>query len=263
MFQKTIKSFDKTEIYYIINRVNPSSEFIIFIHGAGSNHSVYKPFFHAFETQNFIAFDIRNHGKSGRSPLEYITVDAIANDVLAIMREEGIQNVILVGNSLGATVAVEVYKKIRKQVKKMVLFTLFSKRYVHFSEFFNILATAVYYLLKPFSGYRKLKFFDYHKYAKRPVWYYPYLDLRGTPVGTVAKLIKELFVAPLYLSGISVPTLVFISSGDWSAKNSLIESDCKGNPHISVIYISSNHTVLTQKYEEVIRHVKKFIEEPR
>ncbi len=258
MRQKTITV--NSEIYYVINRVNPTPEFIIFIHGAGSNHSVYRPFFHALDGHNFIALDIRNHGKSGRCPLEYITVDAIAQDILAILHEEKIQCVTIVGNSLGATVAVEVFKKIKKHVKKMVLFTLFSERYVRFSSLFKILATTAYYCMKPLSGARKLKFTEYHKYAKQPIWYYPYLDFRGTPVATVMKLVKELFATPLYLSAISVPTLVFIADDDWSAKNSLIQSDCRGNTNITVITIASNHVVLTQKYEEVIEHIKKFIE---
>ena len=259
MKQKTIKSFDKTDIYYIINNASASSEFIIFIHGAGSNHSVYKPFFQVFENHNFIALDIRNHGKSGRCPLEYITLDAITKDILAIIEEEKINSIILVGNSLGATVALDVHKKIRKQVKKMILFSLFSKRYTKFSWFFNILATSVYFILKPISGYRKLKFTDYHKYAKRPVWYYPCLDVRGTPVGTVAKLIRELFRNPLYLSSIIVPTLVFLLQDDWSARNSLIESDCKANSYISIINISSNHVVLVRNHEDIINHVKRFV----
>ncbi len=260
MKQKTIKSFDKTDIYYIINKASPSSEYIIFIHGAGSNHSVYRPFFHVFENSNFIALDIRNHGKSGRCPLEYITIEAIANDVLEIIKQEKITAVTLVGNSLGATVAVEVYKKIKKHVKKMILFTLFSRRYVKFSWLFDILAQAVYTIVKPFSGVRKLKFTDYHKYAKRPIWYYPYLDIRGTPFATVIKLVRELFATPLYVSAISVPTVVFISSDDWSARNSVIQNDCRGNTHISVLHISSNHVVLVRKHEEIINHVKKFIQ---
>lgn len=255
MYQKTIHV--NTDVYYIINRVNPDAEFIIFIHGAGSNHSVYRPFFHAFKKHNFIAFDIRNHGKSSRCPLEYMTIDAIAQDILAIIREEKIQSVILIGNSLGATVAVEVYKTLKKQVKQLVLFTLFSKRYVRFSGLFNILASLAYYCVKPFSGARKLRFTDYHKYAKKPVWYYPYLDIRGTPVAAVMKLVKELFKTHLYLATISVPCLIFVSVDDWSAHNSLIQSDCKGNNNISVINIQGDHVILSQKYEEVISHITK------
>lgn len=261
MKQKTIKSFDRTDIYYIINKATPSSHYIVFIHGAGSNHSVYKPFFHAFEDRNFIALDIRNHGKSGRCPLEYITIGAIRRDILAILKEEKITSVVLVGNSLGATVAVEVYKAIKKQVKQLVLFTLFSKRYVRFSWFFNIVASATYFCIKPFSGARKLRFTDYHKYAKQPIWYYPYLDVRGTPVATVMKLVKELFATQLYISAIAVPTLVFVAERDWSSQNSLIQSDCKGNNNISVITIHGNHVILSQKYGEVISHIRKFIRE--
>ena len=94
MKQKTIKSFDGTNIYYIINRVqeNPTAEFIIFIHGAGSNHTVYTPFFAAFADRNFIAVDLRNHGKSGRSTLEKMTIQTLAKDIHAIMIFEKIES---------------------------------------------------------------------------------------------------------------------------------------------------------------------------
>lgn len=262
MRQKTILSFDGTEIYYVINKVQNSSDklFIIFIHGAGSNHTVYKPFFTAFEDRNFVALDLRNHGHSGRAPLETITIEILAQDIEAIMKEENIKEFILVGNSLGASVALEVAKKHQKQTKNLVLFTLFSKRYIRGSSFLYFLATFSYILLKPFSGWRKLKFQDYHKYQKRPLWYYPLLDIRGTPVTTVAKLVKKLFQYHFSLSRLAVPTLLFVSLDDFSTKNSLIHSDCKGNKNITLINLKSHHVPLTRDYEEVTKHVKRFLE---
>lgn len=260
MRQKTIHSFDGTEIYYILNKISAEKPFIIFIHGAGSNHSVYKPFSHAFEFHNFIALDLRNHGHSGRAPLETITLETLAEDIEAIVKEENIKELILVGNSLGASIALEVAKNNRKQIKKMVLFTLFSKRYIRAASFFALLSSLSYLFLKPFSGLRKLKFQDYHKYANRPIWYYPWLDIRGTPVTTVAKLAKELFHYHFSLSTLAVPTLLFVSLDDFSTKNSLIHSDCKDNKNITLINLKSHHVPLTRDYEEVARHVKRFVE---
>ncbi len=261
MKQKTIRSFDGTAIHYIINRIRNNTDSIIFIHGAGSNHTVYKPFFNAFESHNFIALDLRNHGKSGKAPLETITIQHLSKDVEAIIREERIANVILFGNSLGATIALEFYKNNRKKVKNMILFTLFSKRYIRASPIISIVAMLAYLVVRPFSGWRTLAFQDYHKYKKRPIWYYPLLDIRGTPIGTVIKAAAALFSYHLSLSSITIPTLLFVCLDDFSTKNSLIQSDCRENKYITLINIESHHVPLTRNYEEIVRHVKRFVEE--
>lgn len=267
MLQKTVKSFDGTDIYYLINRSTNTSNnisshevFIIFIHGAGSNHSVYKPFFYTFENQNFIALDIRNHGRSGKAHIENITIDNIVKDIEVIVKKEQIKDVILVGNSLGATIAIAYYKKHRKTVQQMVLFTLFSKRYIYCSWLLNMLAATALFVVRPFSGRRKLMFQDYYKYAKRPFWYYPYLDIRGTPISSVLKLVQELFTYQPSLSSINVPTLIFVSLNDFITKNSLIQSDSKENKFITLINLKTHHITLTRDYEDVTRYVKRFLE---
>lgn len=259
MQPKSTSSFDRTEISYLINRASSKQPFLVFIHGAGSNHTIYKPFFHAFEFNNFIAIDLRNHGNSGRSAPEKITIENLAKDIEAVLATEKITDVILVGNSLGATVAVDFYKNNRKKVKQIILFTLFSKRYVQFSSFYEIIVSLTSPIITPFSGWRKLSFQDYHKYKERPIWFYPYLDIRGTPAGTVIKLAKELFAYTLSFSSITVPTLLFISEDDWSTKNELIRSDCKENKYISLITLKTNHVPLTREYQEIVKCVKRFV----
>lgn len=262
MYQKTTKSFDNTELYYVINRKN-NERFLFFIHGAGSNHTVYTPFFQAFEDKNFIALDIRSHGKSGKAPLRTITIKNIVRDITIILEQEKIHRIILIGNSLGATVALEFYKQHKKIVQKIVLFTLFSKQYIKWSSVLNLFATLLFILVRPFSGWRTLHFSDYFKYGKRPIWYYPWLDFRGTPIAAVLKLVRELFQTKLYLYNITIPILIFISTTDYSTKNGVIMSDSKTNKNIHIEQINSNHVVLTREYEDVIQRVKRFLEKEK
>ena len=148
----------------------------------------------------------------------------------------------------------------RKKIKQLILFTLFSKRYIKNAAFLNAVATIAYCIVRPFSGWRKLRFQDYHKYKERPIWWYPYLDIRGTPICTVLKLVRELFAYQISLPTIITPTLLFVCLDDFSTKNGLITSDCKGNKHISIINLKSLHVPLTRNYQEIIRHVKRFVE---
>ncbi len=263
MLQKICKSFDGTEIYYIMNKGHkePLEPFLVFIHGAGSNHTVYKPFFTAFEHLNFIALDIRNHGKSSTCPLDAITIHNSAKDIATILAQEQIHEVILIGNSLGASIAMEFYKLYKKKTKKLILFTLFSKRYIKAAGLLNALARILSCAVTPFHRNKKKKCSDYHKYAKRPIWYYPYLDISGTSIATILQCIRELFATPLYASNIHVPTQIFICTDDWSTKNSLIKSDCRSNTYIETVDIKANHVILTRQYEEVLLHVQKFLAE--
>ena len=262
MYQKTIQSFDKAEIYYVINKIN-NDPFLVFIHGAGSNHTIYTPFFQAFEDRNFIALDIRNHGKSGKANLKTVTIKNIVQDIAIILKKENIYQIILVGNSLGATVALEFYKQHKKMAKKMILFTLFSKKYVKCSAILYFFATCTFIIARPFSGRRTSHFSDYFKYGKRPIWYYPWFDIRGTPVAAVSKLVRELFQTPIYLYNITIPTQIFISTADHGTKNGVIVSDAKTNKNIYVEHVDSNHVVLTREYEDVIKRVKNFLEKEK
>jgi pimeloyl-ACP methyl ester carboxylesterase len=258
MEEKRFVTKDNTKIFYWHNVVN-NGPTLIFIHGAGSNHTVYKPFLTVFKDHNFVALDLANHGKSGYRDVSKITMEALADDIWQLCQLEKLKHVIPIGNCLGASVAMEFYKQHRWNCKKLVLLTLFSKRYVRFSGIYDSLASVLYFVAAPFSGKRTLKFQDYHKYEKRPVWYYPYLDFRGTPVTTCLKLAKELFRYELFVFHLKVPTLLVCADGDWSTRSDLIKSDVKGNQKINVVGIDSNHVPLTRVAEDVIRTVRGFL----
>ncbi len=257
MQQKTFTTKDKVSLFYLYHFVDPKKPFLIFIHGAGSNHTIYKPFFTAFKNHNFIAVDLVNHGKSGYRDVSAVTIHSLADDIWQLCIHERIKEVIIIGNCLGASIAVEFYKRHKRMVKKTVLMTLFSTRYVRKAWLLRWIASIFYRLLKPFSGKRILKFQDYHK---RPIWYYPLLDIRGTPVTTVVKLVKELLTYNLYVYNLTVPSQIIVAVHDWSTKNSLIHSDCHVNRNITIIDVKSHHVPLSRICDEIIQYVKVFIE---
>jgi pimeloyl-ACP methyl ester carboxylesterase len=260
MQEKTFTTKDNVEIYYWCNRVHKNQPFLIFVHGAGSNHTVYKPFFTSFKDYNFVALDLANHGKSGYRDVAEITMEGLADDVWQLCEHEKLNDVIPIGNCLGASVVSAFYKAHRWNCKKLVLLTLFSRRYVRFSGLYNAVASVLYFCVRPFSGKRTLKFQDYHKYEKRPVWYYPYLDFRGTPLTTCFKLAKELFRYQLFVYHIKTETLLICADHDWSTRSDLIRSDVKGNKHVTVVGINSNHVPLTRVSQEVIKEVRGFLQ---
>ena len=242
-------------VYYKINRVN-RKEWFFFVHGAGSNHSIYKPFFEKFNDKNFIAIDVRNHGHShgGETSLALIV-----SDIKAILDKENIEEVIFVGNCLGASVALSFYYQYPKYVRKLVLITLFSARYVNLSSVFYPISSWLSSFFGLFKWKRRLKFQDYQKYEKRPVWYYPMLDVRGTPLEAYAVLVKDLFSYVIDLDSVRIPTLVITADMDAFTKNDLIVFDASRNKKITVKGVACHHVPLTRKASEVIKLVERFL----
>jgi pimeloyl-ACP methyl ester carboxylesterase len=99
--QKRIESFDGTKIIYDISYEKDKKNFLIFIHGVGSNLEIWKEirlFFHKLKIPT-IAIDLRGHGKSDRpKSLESYNLKNFARDIKEIIKKENISNPILIGD---------------------------------------------------------------------------------------------------------------------------------------------------------------------
>src|SRR3989344_3105328 len=110
-FQRQEAGRTKTHsLTYVLNKQTKkkSDHALVFLHGAGSNHTLYTPFMRALPHETTLAIDYPCHGHSDRA---YVTIDEIAELLKKIIDKEQIKKVTLVGNCLGATVAHAFYKK--------------------------------------------------------------------------------------------------------------------------------------------------------
>ena len=83
---------------------------LLFLHGTGCDSSDWKSVIEQLPRhQRCIALDFRGHGQSS-VPTEPFTLANLADDVLHLINAIGIQEVILVGHSLGGMVAMETAK---------------------------------------------------------------------------------------------------------------------------------------------------------
>jgi pimeloyl-ACP methyl ester carboxylesterase len=105
MFHRTTRSVDGVTIAYSVSGMADTA--ILFIHGGLADRSFWDgqhaPFSHAYKV---IALDLAGHGESGRDRPNW-GVAEFAHDVLAVLDAERTPRAILVGNSLGGTVAIE------------------------------------------------------------------------------------------------------------------------------------------------------------
>ena len=98
-----IKSFDNVEIYYeIIGEGFP----VIMLPCVGASLEFWKYQEPLSKKYKLILIDVAGHGKSGRSR-EVHSYQSLAKDVVAVIKQEKIQETIIVGHSFGGVVAYE------------------------------------------------------------------------------------------------------------------------------------------------------------
>ena len=93
---------------------------LIFVHGLVGDRSDFEAQISFFgRTHRVIAVDLPGSGESGRNRTEW-TMAALGEDVAAVADHLGLDDVVLVGHSLGADVTVEAAKRLAGQVRALV-----------------------------------------------------------------------------------------------------------------------------------------------
>jgi len=116
------------------------TDWVVFIHGAGSNHSTWKPYL--TEDISWIAFDLPGHGRSSRSN---IFLDHMLEDLRRLIQKETTGKIILVGNSFGCIVAEKYYYRYPEDLVKLILMSPYSRNFSHFSFLFHSLSHVLYF----------------------------------------------------------------------------------------------------------------------
>jgi 3-oxoadipate enol-lactonase len=119
-----MKSFDSTNLYYIYNKRRKYVNTLIFLHGWGHNHTVWKKEIEFFNKKKYdtLALDLRGHGKSGKpKKLANYSMNNFAKDIDEIIKKEKIENPVLIGHSLGGMIILKFMELFPKKAKAIVL----------------------------------------------------------------------------------------------------------------------------------------------
>lgn len=140
--QKTIKSFDGVKINYSIDR--KSDKFLIFLHGAGGDLNAWEEYVKFFNEKGFstLAVDIRGHGFSKPLSESDYYIENCAKDIAEIIKNEKIENFIIVGHCFGGMVALTFSKMYSNQAAGYV-----------FIDFGYQIPLAKKFLIKKFISY--------------------------------------------------------------------------------------------------------------
>ncbi len=112
-----INASDSNGTFYILNKNQGTP--IIFIHGVGLNHKIWKPQFNAFEN-TMVAYDILGHGKT---PLKNskLSFDNFSTQLLNLINELNFKKIHLVGFSIGSLIARNFAENYNERLESLTL----------------------------------------------------------------------------------------------------------------------------------------------
>jgi 3-oxoadipate enol-lactonase len=94
----------------------------VLIHGLGANASGWRDQMEGLSPAcRVIAPDLRGHGDSGHRPEEAITIRALADDLIALLKGLGVGRAHFCGNSLGGMIALEIWVRAPSLMKSLIL----------------------------------------------------------------------------------------------------------------------------------------------
>lgn len=100
---------------------NNSDNWLIFLHGVGCDHRMFKSQINAIsKIYNILLWDERGHGKS--RPLgDKLSFNIVVEDIIEIMKREGCSKATFIGHSQGGQIAQEVTYRYPNKVEKLIL----------------------------------------------------------------------------------------------------------------------------------------------
>ena len=120
---KTLNSFDT---HYSLNKISEKNP-IVFIHGVGLNHRIWKPQVDFFKNYTTLTYDLLGHGKT---PLNKTKVDFndFYKQLLNLIDKLKFKKIHLVGFSLGALIAREFASKHSERLSSLIIHGSIYKR---------------------------------------------------------------------------------------------------------------------------------------
>jgi len=100
---------------------NPDRPAVIFVHGAGNDHTVWHgpSRYFAYHGRSVLAFDLPGHGRSGGIALP--TIEGMASWLVRAIDEIGIDRVAIAGHSMGALIALATAAALGERVTSLAL----------------------------------------------------------------------------------------------------------------------------------------------
>ena len=117
---------DSSETFYLLNQTDKKTP-IVFIHGVGLTHEIWKPQIDYFADCTTISYDILGHGKTPLKKLN-INFDDFSEQLINLLNELKFDKIHLVGFSIGSIIARNFAIKYNNKLKSLTLLGSIFKR---------------------------------------------------------------------------------------------------------------------------------------
>jgi pimeloyl-ACP methyl ester carboxylesterase len=248
-------SFDGTLIHYQVNR-RPKNPTLVFIHGAGSNHTAWARITPRFKNRSYIAVDLRNHGLSGFGKF---SIENVTRDIAEVLAREHVKEFIPVGMSLGAPVALELVKRFPDKAKRVVLISPSSRSLTNHSAFFVEAMRTIRGALMLFPKRNRLKFVRQNK--KVPAIINPFWEMQGIHVRDMALAIERALTLELDFTSLRKPTLILTGRNDLLMNRRALNKILRRNPHIAHESLPAHHLILSRAPSLAAERIAAFAED--
>jgi len=99
-----------------------AGETLVLIHGLGANATAWGEQLEELSSSHrVVAMDLRGHGDSGYRPDEPVTLRTLVDDLVALLRDLGVERAHVCGNSLGGMLALELWVRWPALLKSLIL----------------------------------------------------------------------------------------------------------------------------------------------
>jgi pimeloyl-ACP methyl ester carboxylesterase len=277
----TLRAPDGVKLAYRLARAPKSRGLIVLIHGLASNLTRWSEFVERTALKqhwDILRLDLRGHGESmvrGR-----IGMDEWCRDLAAILEHEHFPNAYLVGNCLGANIALQFAARYPGKTAGLVLVEPMlqpalagtMKRLQLLKPLFH-LAIWLIRLLNALGLYRRrlppldLRKLDEDTRAAIAVaggdtrmivsrYSAPWYDILYLPSANYLQFLLEVVRPPPPLAAIPAPTLTLISLGTGFSDPDITRQLVGAIPNSRIVVIESRHWMLTEKPEETRRAIE-------
>jgi len=220
--------------------IKGNSSPVVFLHGAGSNHTIWTPYLGQFSKRKVILIDLPGHGNSQH--VKYDSLEQATIEVQKVMDKEEVKGAVVVGQSLGAVIASRLAVSAGRRVSKIVMIGPFSKGLVKNQWFWKNLALAINSAVPVPKDTKPVQ--DYTGLFNSSVIKHPYTDLKGTHLHTYAIAINDLLSHSIDWAAIKKECTVIAGTDDSLVSLKSLRKALDGSRH-NLIEIPCHHLVVT------------------
>lgn len=258
-------------IYYWIEIVSKDNPTVIFLHGLSSNHKTWDETLEQYKSAgyNTITVDMRGHGLSDkRRKRNLYKIGVMKNDVVEIIKKEGLNKVSVLGYSYGGYVGIDLAINNPELVSKLVLIS--SNHASPFIYHWYGFVSPLVYLLVNLAGWllwwqKRNKYHYFNPKTAIGYWRTTFSGLSTMPLSINFWMLAEVFRMDYRddIYWIKCPTLVVTGEGDTFITAREIGDMHKKISESKVVTIGAGHYVASHYQMDTASEVIKFLKESK